>query len=481
MTSIVGGTTGSVVRFSAPALQLTGFRQPVTSLQILVTYIGGVAKSIRGVAVWIGVIAAALLLAPTVLDGLPEAATETANAFPLTGRWEWHGSWTLLTVACIGALMCWQGPRYFDALNRNLLAVSTGALSAVWTFLIALSDGIDQVSSPLNTRWEYLPLARTIDGSEFLQTFLAEAASYPTHVKGHPPGATLVFWLWHTLGFESPLSAALFVLGCWGAGIAAVIATLLTLNQESTARTVAPFLVLFPGVVWAGASADALFFGVLAMAVLFWTLATHRTGWVSALWAASAGLTLSIATNLTYGAMAAAPIFVMILLQRPKLRPLIISALGFLVPMALQWSAGHFWLDGFHLTRGFYAEGLAARRPYAYFATVGNLACLFGALGPVVVTGCVSYLSEQVQTARAEGIKALLNSRYALVTGVLISLAAANFSGMSKGEVERIWLLFSPWAVIGATWAITSTTRRQWLGAQLIVTLALQAALVSPW
>jgi hypothetical protein len=58
-------------------------------------------------------------------------------------------------------------------------------------------------------------------------------------------------------------------------------------------------------------------------------------------------------------------------------------------------------------------------------------------------------------------------------------VAFADLSGMSKGEVERIWLLFVPW-VLCATGAIERHERR-WLGAQLATALAVQCLVVTPW
>jgi len=59
-----------------------------------------------------------------------------------------------------------------------------------------------------------------------------------------------------------------------------------------------------------------------------------------------------------------------------------------------------------------------------------------------------------------------------------VSLAAADLSGLSRGETERIWLIFVPWIGLAAA---ALARRRAWLAAQLALALALQAGVRSPW
>ncbi len=67
-----------------------------------------------------------------------------------------------------------------------------------------------------------------------------------------------------------------------------------------------------------------------------------------------------------------------------------------------------------------------------------------------------------------------------LVGGVLAGLAAAEVSGLSKGEVERIWLPFVPWLTVAAA-AIPIRCQRQALAAQLVAGLMLAVTFASPW
>ncbi len=59
-----------------------------------------------------------------------------------------------------------------------------------------------------------------------------------------------------------------------------------------------------------------------------------------------------------------------------------------------------------------------------------------------------------------------------------MAIVASNVSQYSKGEVERIWLIFFPWLVPAAA---VLTRRRGWLVCQAAGALVLQAWLVSKW
>ena len=61
------------------------------------------------------------------------------------------------------------------------------------------------------------------------------------------------------------------------------------------------------------------------------------------------------------------------------------------------------------------------------------------------------------------------------------AVAAADLSGLSNAEVERIWLPFMPWIAVAATAVVTQRSRRWWLATSLALGLALQVGLVTPW
>ena len=123
---------------------------------------------------------------------------------------------------------------------------------------------------------------------------------------------------------------------------------------------------------------------------------------------------------------AAGPCAVLLLRHRPARTPRGGGGGQCAPPAALLVGAlGFWWWTGLAATRVRYAEGIATIRPYDYFV-LANLAAFAVALGPATVAGLAS-----------------LHRRSRLrwpVGAALLAVAGADLSGLSKGEVERIWL-----------------------------------------
>jgi hypothetical protein len=68
-----------------------------------------------------------------------------------------------------------------------------------------------------------------------------------------------------------------------------------------------------------------------------------------------------------------------------------------------------------------------------------------------------------------------------LAGGALGGVLLANLTGLSKGEVERIWLPAVPWVLV----ATASIRRRHeqalWASGSMLVAVALEWRLDSPW
>jgi hypothetical protein len=95
-----------------------------------------------------------------------------------------------------------------------------------------------------------------------------------------------------------------------------------------------------------------------------------------------------------------------------------------------------------------------------------DAACFAIALGPAIA----------VALARLRDRRAWL-----LVGAALLAVAAAAFSGMSKGEVERIWLPFAAWVLPAGIALGLDARRSQWLALQVVFTIGLQTLVRSPW
>ena len=146
-----------------------------------------------------------------------------------------------------------------------------------------------------------------------------------------------------------------------------------------------------------------------------------------------------------------------------------LAAIG-MIPLFVAFGAfGFSWFAGLEATRHEYLIGAASTRPYSYFF-FANLAVLAIATGPAVA----------VSFARLRDRRAWL-----LVGGALAVVALADLSGMSKGEVERIWLPFVPWLVL-ATSALFAgrhaiPTLRTWLALQIACTMVVAVTIWSQW
>ena len=217
------------------------------------------------------------------------------------------------------------------------------------------------------------------------------------------------------------------------------------------ARTAAPFLVLAPWTLFVATIGDAVFTAMAAWTIAFssWP---RRDGRAPPRWPRSAvgrGATL----HFTYGLV---PLLVVvpaaILVAQRRLVLAAPAAAGALAVTAAWVAAGFWWLGGFQATRHWHDVGASVDRPYLYFL-FADLVVLAVMLGPAVVAGLV------VRPDRALGL---------LIVSALVAVAVADLSGLSKGEVERIWLPFLPWitlAVVGL-FRQRPTQVRAWLAAQ---------------
>ncbi len=419
-----------------------------------------------GLACWFLLVVASI--AWPALSPLDES-TGIAAA-PFYGRWTWHAQLWLAPVAMAGALVIGFGPRLAGRLSARQLPVVTGAAATAWVTIVAAADGWSRVGAPLFGRHQYLPFATRLHPAAFVDGFVGQAARLPTHVKGHPPGATLAFWFFDRIGLDTPALIGIAVAVAWGAGIGSIVWTVRDVGGAEAARHVAPFLVLLPAVVWAGTSADALFMGVSAVAIACLVAATSRADRrATVVVAAAGGLLFGIALHLTYGVVPLLVVPLLVAHRRRRWSPLVVGAVGAGLVASAFVAAGFWWFDGLAATRGFYAEGLARVRPYGYFVLAGNLGAVAFAAGPAVAGG----LGAMVERSRR-------HPELLIVAGAGIAMLTANLSGLSKGEVERIWLPFVPWLAVGVA-ALPSRRTRGWLAAQLALTLGLQAFLVTPW
>ena len=122
-----------------------------------------------------------------------------------------------------------------------------------------------------------------------------------------------------------------------------------------------------------------------------------------------------------------------------------------------------------------YWDGIARKRPATYWLW-GNLAALAFCTGPMVAAG----LARAVASARELWADHQGRVALALTGAAFATVAVADLSRMSKGEVERIWLPFAPWLLLSCA-LLPERWRRRGLVLQLALALVVQHLLFTGW
>ncbi|MEU4480326.1 hypothetical protein AB0F68_20030 [Micromonospora sp. NPDC023966] len=463
----------------------------------------------------------AVLLAAAVAVGLVlnrRGAGLHADAAPLYATWRPHAGWGTPLAVLVAVVVLGPGLRWARTARWGPLLAAGWLAAVAWTLSLALVDGWSAgLARRLTVQAEYLhevpgvtDIPRTLAG--FTDRILDfQPDSWSTHTAGHPPGALLVFVWLDRIGLGGGAAAALCCVLVGATVAVSVPVTLRALGAAEAARAVLPFLVLLPGAVWLGASGDAVFTGVVAAGLAL--LAVR--GPAAAL---AGGLLLGFALHLSYGFVLVGALAVTVLaLRRDRRRAALLAATaGVASVTALFVLAGFRWWEGYDRVVERYYQGWAVDRPYGYWVWA-NLAALLLSAGPVLgpalrraglaagpvlgpalrrvalaaraawrspgaarggqprdrVPGRpVGGLSGAVRLGRRwMAPVAALGPTVLLPAAAALAVAGADLSGMSKAEVERIWLPFAVWLLIAVA-HLPAPTRRWWLAAQAFTALA---------
>ena len=215
----------------------------------------------------------------------------------------------------------------------------------------------------------------------------------------------------------------------------------------------------------------------------------------------AAGALFGALPYLSYGLL---PLFAVglavLVLTRPG-RPVIVAVLAgcAIVPLAFTL-LGFWWPDGVHVTQAAYAiTGGSGRRSYLYFL-VGNIAVLGLLVGPATAYALarLAVVGRDALGRTAPGASGTRIARPAVVGrgalgrtappearigwlagAALLGMAVLDVVGVTRGEVERIWLPYAAWVLTAA--AVHIPPARRWLAAQAALGIVLQALVLSPW
>ncbi|MBA2639417.1 MAG: hypothetical protein H0U77_05385 [Nocardioidaceae bacterium] len=433
---------------------------------------------------WAGLVLTALLVSLAFVlphqFGWEVASRAPRNASPdevppLHGLWrpKLFGPGTLPALAL--ALLGWLYAADLARLPWRRLLVTSYAGSLAWLLSLAFVDGKSGISRVLGNPYEYLVTAREVDSvPHLLDTYISRIPyaaddNWPTHVAGHPPATLLFFVGLVKVGLGGDFAAGTVVTVLAATTVVAVLVTLRALDAEQWARRAAPFLVLTPAAVFMAVSADALIGAVVAWGLACLALATRRLSW-----AVPAGLLLGTSVLMSYGMPLMGLVALAVLLAARSWSPLPVAgtvALGVVLAFA---ALGFAWWDAYPVLRERYWDGIAADRPQSYW-WYGDLACLAISAGPLLGSGVLVAAASAVTSARRSARTVLL-----LAGAAVAVVALADASGMSKAEVERIWLPFVPWLTL--SFALLPKRWRRWgLGLQVAAALVVQHLFYTAW
>ena len=438
------------------------------------------------------------LVAVARARGVDRAGEWKVLAVPLMGTWDPAPVLPVLSVAVLGAVLVAWLPGWCRSVPWRRLLLGAALVAAGWGLALALVRGPSSLDESMANQNEYVAVVHRVEAiglGRFVETFTDPVVleRYPIHVEGHPLGATLVFVGLDRVGLGGPEAATAFLLAASAVVAPAVLVAARALADEAAARRAAPFLALAPAAIWMVTSADALFAAVGAVAVAAVVVAACRApGWASAAAAVAGGALFGVGVELSYGLVPLALVPTVVAVARRRWDVLALAALGGGAVVGAAGLAGFWWPDGLAATRVRYEAGIASRRSFPYFALLGNPAAFALAVGPAAAAGAAVALAGRRRLGAADRRLGLL------VGGAVAAVAAADLSGLSKAEVERIWLPFAPWVVLAAAWLPTSRAAELpgshgpdrpdrlapasvLLAAQVVVAVAVTSFVRTPW
>jgi hypothetical protein len=439
-------------------------------------------------ALWIGLAVAALLVAAAVIiPGVTGWNVHVRWFPPLHAEWMPRlGPGTVPSIALAVLAIAYAGRVAATWAWGRLLAL-VYLFGVLWMVSLATVDGWDGIGAILEHRYEYLGTAREVtDFGATLREYVSRIPfdhpdNWPVHIAGHPPGALLVFVVMVRLGLGTGLAAGWVVLLIGATAAVAVLSAMRRLGAERHARRAAPFLVFGPAAIWFAVSADGMFAAVAAWGLCLLAFAATARGWRVAAWGVAAGTALGYCVMMSYGLPLLGVLAVAVLVIARSWHPLpwaVAAALAVVIAFAV---AGFAWWEALPVLTQRYWDGVASSRPAAYWMW-GNLAALTCSaglwVGPSVAAALTRWRRARPVASddpgRAEQVAVML------VLAALLTVLLADLSQMSKAEVERIWLPFVPWLLVGTS-LLPDRWRTTGLGVQVTFALVIQHVLVTSW
>lgn len=419
---------------------------------------------------------AGLLWAVLVAAGVALAAISVhqgwrlgVGAAPFTGTYDLKiDAGTILAPIVAAVVLAGVRRGLTDTLPWRWLLLAGYVASLAWSLALAAVDGGNGLSqSVTHDYWPDVPAVDSHPGG-FLRDFVANADSYTTATATHPPGPVLLLWLVDRAGITAPAAIGFVIaaLGCLTVPLVAVAVR--SLCSDLSARRVVPILALAPYAIWVGVSMEGVV-SALGAACLAVGVVGSEPG-RKPVWAAGAGLLLGVAALFDYSVawLGLSVLAVYFVRRRPLLN--VISAVASLAPLLLMQIWGFVWPSGLSSARQRSFHGVGGDRSWLLWIFLDILLLLI-ACGPAVVLAFQRF-------RMTPGWPFLIGS----VSAVAFGLAF----GLSRGEVEGVWLPYFPWLLVPA---VAPEIRGQPAGPVPLILVAIgaltgvvvEAILRSPW
>jgi len=414
-----------------------------------------------------GILVAAAIVVPRIHDNRVRVYWP-----PLHGDWmPRFGLMSLIAVA-LGLLLWSVLPGLCTRLSWPSFLLTAYAATWSWIMALAYVDGPDGLRRVFDRNGEYVYDAQRVDSiPHMLRTFVdhipvGSADQWHTHVAGHPPGALLFFVLLDRLGLTSNLWIGIIIVSIGATAVVAAILALRVMGNERLARRAAPWLVLAPSAIWMGVNGDAMFTAVAAWGLCLLAIAAKTGRRVPAV---AAGVLLGLCVYLSYGLVLLALPALAVLWSCRAWRPLPWAVGGALAVVALFTLAGFSWWEAYPVLVDRYYDGIASDRPYDYWVWA-NLAAWTFTVG-LATWAAFPALPNEIKRRNPLAIMA---------AACLLAIVVADLSGMSKAEVERIWLPFTVW-IVALPALLPRTWQRPLLLSQVIIGLVVQHLVLTRW
>ncbi len=441
---------------------------------------GGTRADLIAVGVGVVLLAAAVVVGRALLaHGVPLHAP----AAPLLGFWQPRVAATTPLACAIAVLVIGYGPPLATRLRWRWALATAWATSLAWILSLAMVDGWARLAARLPK--DYLvEVPAAPPWPELLRTYAdrivgGQPGSWSTHVAGHPPATLGFFVLLDRIGLSGGSWAAVVVMMLGSTAPVAVAVALRFLDGEDLARRALPFLVLTPAALWIGVSADAMFLAVSAWGIALLAIAIRLRGGAGVLAAVGAGLLLGLSLFLSYGLAVFGLVALAVLAVGRRWQPLMVAGLSVVAVFVVFTAHGFFWWEGYDRLVVRYYQGWGAERPYSYWVWA-DLAALLVCVGLAVPAGLRRVLATAGHSVRTRSLPPTATGTSAVVLATLGAVLASTLSGLSKAEVERIWLPFALW-LVAACALLPPRTHRAWLTVQALTALAVQHLVLTSW